>query len=228
MSSRWLWVLIVAGAAVSCYDKPVYNYVPSISIENFYFKQIANSPLDSMVIVLNFQDGDGDLGLDASQTDPPYHLYTYYVIQGDTLELGENDTLPPFNCIDYEIVAKFNDAGMVINADTIYVQRNPNYFNYFLTFMVRDRASGNYRAFDPAVDRNCAPPYNGRFFNLNTTGDVRPLEGELRFGLSSGFRLLFRNDSLKIRVQIQDRALNKSEIRETEPFMINDIILPPS
>ena len=229
MSKRWLWFLLVLGALSACYERPNLSVVPAIGMNNFYFKMIKGVSLDSLILTVNFEDGDGDLGLDANEDDPPYELYDVFVNNGDTLSIGDNDTLPPYNCIDYEIIKKeiiVDGKTQVVKADTVYVRRNLNYYNFYLYFLVK--RNGKYVVYDPAVDRNCAPPFHGRFFVLNTARDVRPLRGELQYRLLSGFRLLFRNDSIKIQVQIQDRNLHKSNVITTDPFMINDIIKPAS
>ena len=214
MRKSAFWLLFILLSYASCYERPELAVVPAISFNDFYFRDIPNFSLDSMVLIINFEDGDGDLGLESWETDPPYHLFDIFVFNGDTLKLGDNDTLPPFNCVDYEIIV---NGG---RPDTVYVRRNPNHFNFFLTFLVKDGDS--FRPFDPARERNCAPPYNGRYFVLNTSRTLRPLRGQLQYRLVSGFRLLFRNDSIKIGVQIQDRSLNRSNYLETDAFMIQD------
>ena len=223
-----LWFLLIFFGIIACEDRPTFPPTPVINLNEYYFKQIQDFSLDSLIIKLQFEDGNGDLGLDATETNPPYHLLDVIVIDGDTLKYGDNDTLPEYNCIDYEILRKETsvDGSLVVTADTIYVIRNPNHFNFFLTFLIK-QDDGSFREFNPALDRNCAPPYHGRYFILNTARDIRPLTGELQYSLLSGFRLLFRNDIIKIRIQIQDRALNKSNIIETDEFSINDIIRPP-
>ncbi len=230
MRKSWLWFLFIFITISACYKRPELDIVPAIGFKDFYFKAIKDISLDSLVLTINFEDGDGDLGLESNENDPPYQLYDVFVNHGDTLSLGDNDTLPAYNCIDYEIIKKeviVNGVPQVVKADTIYVRRNLNHYNFYLYFLVK-QDDGTYKAYDPAVERNCAPPYHGRFFLLNTQGDIRPLRGELQYRLVSGFRLLFRNDSIKIQVQIQDRALHKSNIITTDPFMINDIIRPAS
>ncbi|NJN27986.1 MAG: hypothetical protein HC819_19445 [Cyclobacteriaceae bacterium] len=221
-----LWFLLAFMGLISCHEKPTLPFTPKISIGEFYFRQIANETRDSIVLKINFEDGDGDLGLGAEETQFPFQILDFVITNGDTLRYGDNDTLPPYNCIDYEIFKDgiFIDGKFVVTkVDTMYVIKNPNHFNFFLTFMIK-QPDGSFRAFDPAIERNCAPPYHGRFFILNSTGDDRPLTGELQYAFTSGFRLLFRNNIIKLRVMIQDRALNKSNIVETEEFNINDII----
>ena len=56
---------------------------------------------------------------------------------------------------------------------------------------------------------------------------IRPLEGSLRYGMtSSGWLFLFR-DTLKIEVMIQDRALNKSNVVSTPDFTLDMISVDP-
>lgn len=223
-----LWFLLIIISLIACQDRPTFPLTPSIGLNEFYFQEIQGFSLDSLIIKLKFEDGDGDLGLDANETYPPYQLLDPVLdpVTGDTLRHGDEGT-PEYNCLDYEIIRKesaINDS-LIVTSDTIYVIRNPDHFNFFLTFLI-EKDDGSFREFIPALERNCAPPYHGRYFVLNTARDIRPLTGELQYSLLSGFRLLFRNDIIKIRIQIQDRHLNKSNIIETDAFSINDIIRP--
>lgn len=227
-----LWFLLIILSIASCQERPTFPEIPSIGLNEYYFKLIQGQSLDSLIIKLQFEDGNGDLGLYADETDYPYQLLDVQIdpITGDTLRFGDDGTPEEYNCVDYEIIRKESSAGdsLVVTADTIYVIRNPDHFNFFLTFLIEDpEGSGNFREYNPALERNCAPPYNGRYFILNTAGDIRPLTGELQYSLVSGFRLLFRNETIKLRIQIQDRALNKSNIIETDPININGVIRPP-
>jgi hypothetical protein len=106
------------------------------------------------------------------------------------------------------------------------VIRNLNHYNFYLTFLV-EQSDGNFIEYN-TYENLCAAPFHGRFFVLNTARDIRPLTGELQYGFISSFRLLFRNyKSIKMRFQIQDRNLRKSNIIETEAFDINEIVRPP-
>ena len=225
-----LWLLFIFFGIISCHDRPTFPVTPSISLNEFYFREIPNPTggnvlQDSLVIKVKFEDGDGDLGLQATQTQPPYHLLDIIVSGGDTLKYGDNDTLPEYNCFDYEILTQTISQGdsLYVKSDTIYVIRNPNHFNFFLTFLVEE--NGEFIEFD-TYENLCAGPYHGRFFVLNTAGDVRPLTGELQYGFISAFRIPFRNSDIKLRIQIQDLRLNKSNILETEAFRIDEISRP--
>jgi hypothetical protein len=225
-----LWLLFLLFGFVTCQERPVLPFTPSISIDDYYFQIIASPDgknlRDSLVVKVKFEDGDGDLGLNANETNPPYHLYDIVLVGGDTLQYGDNDTLPEYNCFDYEIITTTSSVGgvLVVDSDTIYVQRNPDHYNFFLTFLIKE---GDEFVEYNTYERLCAGPFHGRFFILNTAGDVRPLTGILQYGFISSFRLLFRNDIVKLRIQIQDRNLNKSNIVETDEFNISEIARPP-
>ncbi|HLU88692.1 MAG TPA: hypothetical protein VKZ51_02595, partial [Cyclobacteriaceae bacterium] len=52
----------------------------------------------------------------------------------------------------------------------------------------------------------------------------RAIEGTIRYSmLSLGWNSIFRNDTVKIEVQIQDRALNKSNIVASPDFTLSQI-----
>ena len=226
-----LWYLFVFLILGSCMDRPTFPNTPSIGPYEFYFREIKDITLDSLVIKIRFEDGDGDLGLDAEEIYYPYHLLDPVTVgqppNEDTLRFGDPGTPEEYNCVDYEIIRRESsvNGSLVVTSDTIYVERNPDHFNFFLEFLIKED-DGSFRVFDPALERNCAPRYYGRYFVLNTARDIRPLEGELQYSLVSGFRLLFRNEIIKIRIQIQDRALNKSNIIETDEIKILEIIQP--
>lgn len=71
-------VLVVV--ASSCFDPPEYPNTPSINLAGLDFFQEADA-IDSLVLSINFKDGDGDLGLSSSIEDIsyPFHPKNYYL-----------------------------------------------------------------------------------------------------------------------------------------------------
>jgi hypothetical protein len=231
MTKNPLWFLFIFFSAIACQDRPTFPLTPSINLNEFYFKEIQDLSLDSLIIKIKFEDGDGDLGLNADEIQYPYQLMDPVTnLKGDTLRYGDPGAPEEYDCMNYEIIRKETsvNGSLVVTADTIYVDRNENHFNFFLTFLI-EQDDGSFEAYNPALERNCAPPYYGRYFILNPPLplDIRPLTGELQYSLVSGFRLLFRNEIIKLKIQIQDRKLNKSNILVTDEFLINNIIRPP-
>ena len=176
--SNPLWLLFIILGFTTCQDRPVLPLTPAISIDDYYFQIIASPDgknlRDSIVVKVKFEDGDGDLGLNADEVLPPYQLYDVFIVNGDTLKYGDNDTLPDYNCYNYEIITKTSSVGgvLVVTSDTIYVERNLDHYNFFLTFLVKE--NGEFVEYN-TYDRLCAGPFHGRFFILNTAGDIKNL-----------------------------------------------------
>lgn len=78
--SIFLLLVVLFGA---CFDSPDFSIVPKISINDVRVKITPDRAVaDTLTVVLNFEDGDGDLGLDPSNPDhssKPYHYRTYFV-----------------------------------------------------------------------------------------------------------------------------------------------------
>lgn len=235
---RSLIVFFVLGLIVSsCFDPPQYSPVPSIDFSNLKFKEVGDvSEPDSLIISLNFKDGDGDIGLDASNfadQNIPYNNKYYFSFPDGTLlnykakRTNPNyDTLPafvkPFNCINWEI---YSESQVV--KDTLYFQLNPDHYNIFVVFLVKN-PDGSFTEFDWREEftyPNCGISFDGRFPVLSKDlSQQSPLEGTIRYGMvSTGFKILFSIKTLKLRIKIQDRALNKSNEIETPEFTLQSI-----
>jgi hypothetical protein len=170
--------------------------------------------------MIDFKDGDGDLGLNPEDIMEPYHPYDVVLDRnGNPIEYGSLPGLPEYNPIDW-LILEDNNGDPV---DTILIDINENFFNYFVRFY--EKKNGIYEEFI-WKDEPFYLTFDGRFPYLNTSGKDRPLEGKLRYGMvSTGWLLVFR-DSLKLSIQIQDRALNKSNIVESNPFTLEGITSP--
>lgn len=232
-------VLVFVLGVTSCFDPPEYPNTPEIEFENIVFKDIANpSDPDSLILFINFRDGDGNLGLEPNENACVfvgsdticYNEKNYYrsVIDGRFLNYAEKRTNPnffnlpdyvkPFDCINWEIV--FDAAGLP--RDTIYFELNENHYNIFIDFLVKQN-DGTFQEFDWRTE--FCTTYDGRFPILAKNKDLSvagPIEGTLRYAmLSTGFKFQFSVKTLKLRIQIQDRLLNKSNIIETTEFQFN-------
>lgn len=82
--------VLLTAALGACFNPPEFSVVPVIRYVSVVFKDHPDpSKKDSLIITLNFQDGDGDLGLGEKQTDEPYHRTNYYLANnGDTIPIG--------------------------------------------------------------------------------------------------------------------------------------------
>jgi hypothetical protein len=70
--SRIYFIFVLVVFLTGCLAKPNYPIIPVIehvSTQNF---KTSNARIDSLAITIKFKDGDGDLGLSATDTFPPY------------------------------------------------------------------------------------------------------------------------------------------------------------
>lgn len=251
----------------SCFNPPEFPLTPEIGFEEVRFVNVPDpSPFevstDSLILVLNFRDGDGDLGVRVSESVPPYNDRWYYTTEqladcDDNDEDGVkrcfelrleeiskyvsyklkrqpvngSDTLKafakPFNCTNWEVVR--DKAGKVI--DTVYFQLNPYYNNIFVEFQMKEASSACsdppcFTTFDWGQFLNYPScelqGFNGRFPYLNTNdiGET-PLAGTIKYSMPSPFFLaMFGARTLRLRVYIVDRNLNKSNEIITPEFTL--------
>lgn len=222
---KWLYFIVISLIFQACYEAPQFPNTPKIELKSLNIYEAASTYEDSAILVINFEDGDGDLGLNGNDILPPYHPFTVFPDENNkVIKYGDSDTLPPYSCEHYEIMKDEEDT-VSVSYDTIYVQRNPNHYNYFIDIFYKETKNDEYvkYKFD-----NCIT-FNARFPYLNTENKDRPLKGDLQFTMYPiRLRLLFRNyEKIKFRIAIQDRALNRSNYIETEPFNVLEYIKKP-
>lgn len=200
---------------ISCTPPPELPVIPSIVFKNV--KYVETEGADSLIVTIEFKDGDGDLGLTSDDILAPYQPYFDSLDDNqDTIKFGSRPGLPEYNPIDY--VIRRDAEGTPI--DTLLVRINDNHYNYFVHFY--QKKNGRYTEFNWR-DKPYYQTFDGRFPLLNTSGKSKPLEGELRYSMvSSGWIYIFR-DSMRLVVQIQDRALHKSNIVESPAFTLEGI-----
>jgi hypothetical protein len=232
-----LGFVIVFGLSLSsCFDPPEYSVVPEIEFESLIYKDIADpSAPDSLLLFIKFQDGDGNLGLDPSElgcyifeNDTICYLEKFYYANAEgPLNYKVKRTNPafsslpdyvkPYDCINWELV--FDNATVPQILDTVYFELNPDHYNIFVDFLVKQN-DGSFQEFDWRTE--FCTTYDGRFPILAKNRDLsvqNPVEGTLKYSmLSAGFKFQFSIKTLKLRIQIQDRLLNKSNIIETPEF----------
>ncbi|MDX2191552.1 MAG: hypothetical protein SFY32_16995 [Bacteroidota bacterium] len=101
---------------------------------------------------------------------------------------------------------------------------NDNYYNMNLTFLFKNEKNEFVTCKDfvecPVPD-SLLKLYNGRFPPLIPSGQKRPISGTLTYDVSStSFYTAFLNQTIKFRLFIKDRSLNKSNVIETDTIRI--------
>lgn len=200
------FMLITAFGWTSCISPPE-NFPSVPEIEFSTIEYVPTSGADSLIISVNFKDAEGDLGLSPSDINPPFNPLTYKRdAAGNLITYSKRPAgAPAYNPIDWVIDPIINNT---VVKDTIWVEQNENQYNIFVRFYIK--RSGRFTEF-----RWQNPPFfttfNGRFPRILTTEEGQAVEGNIKYRmLSSGWESIFRNDTIRIDVQVQDRALNRS------------------
>jgi hypothetical protein len=109
--------------------------------------------------------------------------------------------------------------------DTAYFALNPNHYNIEIDFLVKDATSNHpdhpgYTEFD--WFKGFCQTFDGRFPFL--TDNENSLEGTLTYAMiSTGFLPSFSIKTLKLRIQIKDRLLHRSNVIESYDFTLDQI-----
>jgi hypothetical protein len=203
-----LLISFVVWTLPACQKVPEYPATPQIEFSNVSRYLVNNPfslmPIDSIIITINFKDGDGDLGL--SPNLPPFSAFDVtYDPLGNFIRY---DHTTPFSCDSFNIDYYDTDNFM----DTVKGIRNTDYYNYFIDLKIKTD-SIHYRPFNFPY---CSS-INGRFPQLNPDKYSGPLEGKLSFTINNTkvLRDSLQNKTVKFMIQIEDRSFHKSNVVES-------------
>jgi hypothetical protein len=141
--------LMVSGLLLtSCMEKEVYPVVPEIAFQSFIMQYDTGMYAKRGFLTISFKDGDGDIGLLASQVWPPFdtgsiyyynYIIDYYEKQNGTYV--KVDLNPPYNArIPYLTPNDPNKAIKGIIVDTLILNPFPVYDTVKFKFFIYDRA----------------------------------------------------------------------------------------
>ncbi|TDB67871.1 hypothetical protein [Arundinibacter roseus] len=163
--------ILVSLGLLGCVDSPNFDNTPSIqynSIDKFtIFDTFSQANADSLVITIDFEDGDGDLGV------PPEQI-----------------------------------------SDTAFVNRvYKDWGNYELTVFERNE-DGTFKLRPLAL-------FSSLFFPvLKRDGKPGPIKGKLDLRQTFPATRFGKLTTVKLQVRIRDRALNVSNVIETDTISI--------
>lgn len=130
-ATKGLLLFGISVLVTACFNPPEFSVVPSIDYTGIYFKDGNGDNPDSLVVTITFKDGDGDLGLSATQIDAPYHdLFFYVGNNGDTIPVGKSlvfTDLPPFLDIPAGTTGKLLTVRSL--QDPLYASKLPPYID---------------------------------------------------------------------------------------------------
>ena len=101
-------------AVSACFEAPEFSDSPQITYKDIKFKEVGEvSNYDSLILYIDFKDGNGDLGLSPlyePDFESPYNSEFYFLAHG-TKPDGTGDTIPIISTVrgDYTVL---NDEGL--------------------------------------------------------------------------------------------------------------------
>lgn len=225
LRSLFLFTLVVL-LFTGCFEEPDFGIVPQLTGIEVYFKDMPKS--DSLIVRVEFEDGDGDLGIRGNEDGFfRYELVPNPDTGGPWIYNSNNpdSRLPAYSCELYQdLDLTPNDT--INERDTVRANYNENYYNFSITLYTLE--DGQYQEVDLLAE--CKTPLGGRFPPLKKAEELnneKPLTGNIRYGITSPSLLSrFRNDTLKIEVTIRDRALHVSNVIPFEDFTLRGIEIP--
>lgn len=85
---------------ISCQEPDPFPNTPNIKFNNLTFVElIENGTPDSLILSFDFEDGDGDLGIEGTETYPPFHDFSFICNSDEDssfVSFGQNDVTLPF------------------------------------------------------------------------------------------------------------------------------------
>ena len=116
----------------SCFDPPEFSDIPEITFKDIKFKEVGGAAdYDSLILYLDFKDGNGDVGLSSlnpEDFDPPYHFENYFVTDaaatGDTIPVLSRTVSTGVGGTIYTILNPDSIGGKLVTSKT---KAKPNY-----------------------------------------------------------------------------------------------------
>ncbi|MEM9325131.1 MAG: hypothetical protein AAGA85_05730 [Bacteroidota bacterium] len=243
---RPFMIWVIALGLVGCFDPPEFAEVPSIQYENIVFalgpirnpdRPELGRETDTLNLTFEFEDGDGDIGLNSNEDGPPYHSFNIVIDNRDSVVTISDDAVePPFFAVDpfgnrtlisdTDIRPDFVCEGLdwlVVGLDTIFIQANEFNKNIFVSFF--RKIGGEYININAQLSPDpCQQSFDARIPIFDEANIGRSLSGSITYSMiSTGFEPLFRLDTMRLEFFIYDRQLNKSNTVSTPDFVLPDI-----
>lgn len=112
-------------AISGCFEAPEFSDIPRITFRDIKFKEVGQaSDYDSLILYIDFKDGNGDLGLSPlyePDFEVPYNSEFYFLANGTKDDgSGEGDTIPIIATVigDYTILNEEGHPGKLVTNKT--------------------------------------------------------------------------------------------------------------
>lgn len=143
-----------------CKKSEIFSIIPEIDFQSYYLTLDPDLPTDTLIgIVFGYKDGDGDIGLDAKDTLPPFNSVLNK--NNEELNIYHNNLI-----IEYLTQKEDGSFGVVIkpgSSDTlIYRARVENI-----------TPEGKFKAIRGTIDWRISPPKPAAYPGLSRTIKLR-------------------------------------------------------
>lgn len=87
------FLIVLPTILFSCKEPDPFPIIPEIQFNNMqYVELVENGSPDSLILYFDFQDGDGDLGVEGDETLPPFHDFNFVVDNNNKIiTFGQQD-----------------------------------------------------------------------------------------------------------------------------------------
>ncbi len=125
MKLNYLWVFSILLLATSCLDSPEFPETPTIEYEDLAYVEVGGFlESDSLILKFRFEDGDGDLGLRAQNSDDrraPFNELSFFSFNEATNKVTEFalDTLTGSELVLIDNIISFSDRRRIAALDTL-------------------------------------------------------------------------------------------------------------
>ncbi len=185
MKINVLWLSVLMLGIVSCVDTKEFPITPNISFNDIRYVEVGGFlESDSLILKIDFEDGDGDLGLradDQRDRQSPYNDFSLFAYNPVTERVTEYalDTLSGASQSDLELVnniIRFSDRRTVPELDTLPDYSFPDYCKYWREIQIFGPQSDQ-----PIVDDTVYYQRNPRFNNMYVRFFVENVSGSNNF-----------------------------------------------
>ena len=182
--------LFLAFSLWTCQTPPNFSDTPKIK-----FLELKELDANTLGLVIEFEDGNADLGLTSQQINPPYNEYDYILPNGDTVGF------PDPNAVDSVKNLTFSNAIL-----STWVMRNGVFQEAYYGI--------NLQTLDTIIRPDLRfPPVSQKVENA-------PVSGTIEIRINTQFFPWRDTDTLRFGVYVFDRALNRSNSVFTSAFNV--------
>ena len=171
-----LLFVISAGLFSGCFDPPEFSNNPAIEYKGISFGKTADGD-DELIVSVNFKDGNGDLGLSATDqidADSPYHDINFFANDNGNLFPLVGNLVPEQNFVGYTL-AKAKKTPQNSFYEVLAPSKKTG---EILTLQSRNEGFPN---FPPYTDPYKCAVYKESYLNKNDLPDTVFIYKDLRF-----------------------------------------------